>query len=744
MDPGRPDKGRGNASSANDAFHHSKKRRSLPAAPAARQQVDNTAPSSLRLLQLSSNSLPVAIKPFQLVNSRIVQRVIPGLEEINSIALIPDGWAAAYLNDVRTSPSFLYDEDIIRCLNRVDPGWDEHVKLTNTGGNHWDVVIKKGETTTVVVQTVADGNCGIHALHAVAKRDKIDKNEVEHRAPQAMIDFYRGRIADTLATDQNEIKTRILLEIQRNNLVNQTGFGPQLQTLLQAHVRSHQRDLPASDPRPAQSSGPALGLPVVNLRKYRRFERLLNEKFPLKEVRALMVESGIGEKEADDFLKSYSEKDPEKKVPEKDKPGTAEVTREKVLALEEDLMNMVDFEEDERQFLKDIQTHLKGQSKALEAAAQPGYEKEIANLKEQWKQYKERSAGARASNAKRLTGISELRTKWMELMEELCGTHFVQHSGGGSGNKGLVKRHDAAPGVYGKAPDEQGEQIAHSQVEVLHGHGGWERTGLLSTGILSDEMPGLTSLNEIIERANLIRRSKKLLDLQPDKIDLAFVDDHGSTIMMGKVIKGAYPDLMPIPLKLHREVLENLEKAKEQSMASDDYFDKLCRQAIVDPGKKKYAEKKGEKYIPDYTTTNKELLDAYQRVKTGTESGKPAQYVDIIEAERHGNVKFPDSKLGHLMGLDAGEKAMKAAAKAIPNYKVSTLLDFEGFDRNTVTIGLSAAVTERLAALRDVDKPVRIVWAACRSEQFPRGFSDQQFLEWIKEAAAKRRAAGNR
>jgi hypothetical protein len=60
------------------------------------------------------------------------------------------------------------------------------------------------------------------------------------------------------------------------------------------------------------------------------------------------------------------------------------------------------------------------------------------------------------------------------------------------------------------------------------------------------------------------------------------------------------------------------------------------------------------------------------------------------------------------------------------------------------TIYLSAAIIERLSQIDAGDQPVRIIWAACRSEQWPKGFNNAMFLQWITDAAKARKEAADR
>jgi hypothetical protein len=163
----------------------------------------------------------------------------------------------------------------------------------------------------------------------------------------------------------------------------------------------------------------------------------------------------------------------------------------------------------------------------------------------------------------------------------------------------------------------------------------------------------------------------------------------------------------------------------------------LVKRHDAKPGKPK-----GSHAAPKvFSWTDLPLWNAYQQVKAGMASGKPAEYVDILSAATHGAVRFPDSRLGPLMGLDQGEREMRAGA--VPGYRVTTVLDLapDSRDSNTMTARLSDAIVERLSEIELDKRPIRIIWAGCRSEQWRKGFSDKEFLGWIEQAAASRRAA---
>ena len=166
----------------------------------------------------------------------VVQRVIRGLHDIKSGEDVPDGWVDLYIADLTDDHMHLYEGDIVDYLISIgEAAALDHVTFENTDGNHWDLTLT-GATPDerISVRTKADGNCGVHAIHAILNRGTIAEDDDQYVAPHGYVADVRGAIQVLLTGHANEIKARIVGEIGKCDYVFLTGFGPNLQGALQA------------------------------------------------------------------------------------------------------------------------------------------------------------------------------------------------------------------------------------------------------------------------------------------------------------------------------------------------------------------------------------------------------------------------------------------------------------------------------------------------------------------------------
>jgi hypothetical protein len=695
------------------------------------------------------------------------QRVVPGLETILSPADVDEAWVDLYLADILSDTAHLWDEDIIAYLNEKDPDWHKDVGLQNTGGNHWDVRLLTAEPV-VKIRTRPDGNCGCHAIGAVLDRASVKADIDDYQAKGEIVLDVRRSVMARMAGDRAEIRKRIAIEVQRSPFAALTGFGPSLMDAVLAREREAREHSNASSPTLEVRDREPDDLPDDRVK---RFSRLIEAGVPVESVRRMMLEAGVRSEETPALLEKCQASAKSSGSASGDVVSEPKATgdlRTQLAELEQEVMDLYTIAWDEEQFLKDIQAAVNYKHeptkheivktrKALAAAKKeetPNLGRIVeltamlAKLESEWtksteaikKNYAKYEKASKARIAKVTetfgTTLEGKRGEWMKLMSQLVGTH----ASGSTDYSAPLHRHDLKSGAYGRAPTPEDALSGHRHMEVLHGHGGWDRTGLAAEGRLNPNMQGLTSLGEIVEAANVRRAGKKLPPIKPEQVDLAFVDHHGISIMGDAVARGAYPRVMPLPTDLHRKVLDNIALVGKGASREKIYehFVNLCSVLKTDKAKEAYAKKRGFTYTPERKWTDLPLWEAYHRVVGGTAGGASAQYVDILNARTHGAVKFPNSELGHLMGFDQNTERMKMLKS--PDYKVSLAEDFESFGRTgRPTVALSTAITDRLAELQVGDQPIRIVWAACRAEHWPAGFNFNTFYQWVKTAAEHRK-----
>ncbi len=715
---------------------------------------DRLATSAARF---SHSSAPALQQPTR-SGSSVAQCAILGLENIQVTSDVPEDWVNRFIADLTDPTTHLGDEDIIVYLSINSPGWHQDVKFINTGHNHWDVEITQPMGAPIIIQTSPDGNCAAHAAHAAINRAGFHASTAGYQAPAQFITAMRIATQQRVQGDRVEVKRRIISQIQHSYSVAESGFGPSLSQRLSERER-------AAAERMASSMGSVGALPVTSgaelrTRPFKRFERLLALPGVNRDrVVELMIRTGADPEQTRTFVDTWTpgRAAAEGEAPKSSSSGEldAATLRARVLALETELMDLVDFEQEEALFLRDVQTLmsmkfeplLKRQAdarKKVESAKtqqeQEAAKRELASIdaelapirttaRKQLDKYEEASQRRIAQHREEFAELlTPKRLEWMGLMAELCGTHSVPATQSWTG---LAHRHDAQPGNYGRPPTAQDSLVGGRKLEVLFGHGGWYRTGLLSRGLMDPQMPGLTSLGEILDQANAIRRGKQRPELAANKVDLAFVGYHGKTIMMDRVREGAGPQLMDVPLELQRRVFQLMDEAHQRHADPDEYVKAACSK-VTPPSSRQL--RRNPNAEGTFEWTDRPAWEAYQRIKKGTRTGARADYADILEASAHGSVRFPESKLAYAI---EHYKSTEAAREAkMPGYRFSTVLDIPGNDER---VDLTTAVVTRLSEIEADDRPVRVVWAACRSEQWPKGFGDQMFLEWLKDAAQARR-----
>jgi hypothetical protein len=159
-----------------------------------------------------------------------IQRMLIGFDSIDSWQLIDAGWVDAYIADITHQFAHLYQEDLVRYLDTNHAGWTNDAELINHG-NHWDVRIDKHNDTVITITTVADGNCGAYAIHAIANRGNFNADRDGYDSPGNFVEQVRNWIQAN-PPSRDEIKQRIFQEIQDSEYAVLTGFGPQLMEII--------------------------------------------------------------------------------------------------------------------------------------------------------------------------------------------------------------------------------------------------------------------------------------------------------------------------------------------------------------------------------------------------------------------------------------------------------------------------------------------------------------------------------
>jgi hypothetical protein len=315
--------------------------------------------------------------------------------------------------------------------------------------------------------------------------------------------------------------------------------------------------------------------------------------------------------------------------------------RPHVLAMEQMLIDGVYADEITQQTLKGVGAYLDWRATCRNITKEALKEewKETQNAKERWKGELESP----------LVGenLTLNRKAWMELMEELCGTHFP---GRDKDYRPISHRHDARDGAYGQEPVSHDDcDNTEQTVLVIHGHGGWYRPALLSHCQLS-LIPGLTSLRAVMDQVRSRRIRKKLVPLDAKNVTLAFVSHHGGTALGDGVKGGAYPTKVPLSLKWKERVEELVRSAEAAETSVDDYFKKRYRVTKKEKGQSRLVFKNDDA---------KHLSETYTRFRQDNGVAQHGEYVDIIRGESDLDVPFPDPELGPLGTLQDFYHQMK-------------------------------------------------------------------------------------
>ncbi|GAA0562455.1 hypothetical protein GCM10009415_50640 [Chitinophaga japonensis] len=180
----------------------------------------------------------------------VVQRVIAGLEAYQDPAHIPREWLDTYHRDLLDAQAFLSEDQVWNVFNRVvGPGmpYNYGIAINHVGGNHWTLRYKE-----VDYQVVGDGSCGLHAVHlahSLLNGATVDP-KVAYKAPADFVNQQRQALynnlvhADNAAQSNREAARHISLAITNTEHVFETGFGTDMQRLLQETViRSNRENL---------------------------------------------------------------------------------------------------------------------------------------------------------------------------------------------------------------------------------------------------------------------------------------------------------------------------------------------------------------------------------------------------------------------------------------------------------------------------------------------------------------------
>lgn len=409
-----------------------------------------------------------------------------------------------------------------------------------------------------------------------------------------------------------------------------------------------------------------------------------------------------------------------------------------------------------------------------QAGLQKAYELRRDELEAEYRQREQVYAKLKEEAPEKLRSrLEEKRLEWIGLMEQLCGTHVGTSAKPKEYSRLASRRHDGLPGLYGR---QVTERLGDRRLEVLHGHGAWTRSGLLSRAMKPD-LPGVTSLRQIINRANKIRAAanKRLID--PALIELAFTGDHGIPTTDGKsrphlpnLAKSASSSLFDITPDIVEEVQAMMAAKSHKGETMEAKIKRLCKE--VDPNykwpPKSYREKRkqeGNPVIPDMRWRSdraRHLYDAFMRMQSDQLQGELSDYADLLGGGEHADVPFPDLRLSSLKGALAKESdpeplggfQFRNSMLGLPFRNVhmslyenfsrmpkeqrevgNTSEDNEGAFQLCTSVRLSDAITHKLAELEDTTEQVRFLWSACRSEVLPPTFGEAEFRRWLQQAA---------
>lgn len=375
--------------------------------------------------------------------------------------------------------------------------------------------------------------------------------------------------------------------------------------------------------------------------------------------------------------------------------------------------------------------------------------------------------------AKGETYIEAQYKQWLATMEEMTGAHSGSSVTPHVYPTRPSKRHDGKPGVYGDVPTAEDQVLGNKRLEVLHGHGSWTRSGPLASGIEQERLPGMTSMKEILERANAIREKAGKAAIAPS-FEIAFVGPHGIPSATGRGYEkqpqlkhGAHQDLFDLQETDIAKVEVILDKCKKKDtgnareLAAE--FEMLCKKK--DPSQKvSESYRKSGRFEQRYVWKDKEhehLYYVFTRMQGGRKQGESSQLTDIVRSDKHSEMLIPDLRLMSLNPMGQSNVITPSYINELgqlpENVSVSMFEDFKnkpettetstsdprvakeeanvGLMHRTFSIKLSDAIANRLADLEADDRPVRFFWAACRSELLPSRFDKRMLRGWLDNVA---------
>jgi hypothetical protein len=202
---------------------------------AGRAAAMNSSAVGVPVTQLQTQQMNVTARPTGA--AAVVQRVVPGFDDIKGPGDIPEDWAFAFFQDMLHQEAHLEKADIVSFVTRRMPGAMQGVWLTNRQ-NHWEVFFT--DSLHPAIKTNADGNCAAHAAYAILLRDQV-KQFTHFQAPQGFIQEFRSEAQQQVGPD--EARQRIFSQLQNSSILPETGFGPRLMALLGPRAAEAQQKL---------------------------------------------------------------------------------------------------------------------------------------------------------------------------------------------------------------------------------------------------------------------------------------------------------------------------------------------------------------------------------------------------------------------------------------------------------------------------------------------------------------------
>jgi len=178
--------------------------------------------------------------------SDVVQLRVPGFDDVNGPADVPEAWVTAFLQDVTHQETHLSTHEILAAL---DGGVLPDGVALQHAGNHFNVTFTAGPDDPVItVTTTADGNCAAHAAHAIVSRAQIAESVDAYQAPGDYVVGFRAQALLALTNDHAAVRQRIFGQLDESAMLPTTGFGPRLMGLLSPVAEEAQRALLAPVP----------------------------------------------------------------------------------------------------------------------------------------------------------------------------------------------------------------------------------------------------------------------------------------------------------------------------------------------------------------------------------------------------------------------------------------------------------------------------------------------------------------